>query len=686
MPLQAGRTILNGKYRLLRLIGEGGMARVWLAEEPGFAGRLVAIKEPKAGLSPDDQTDLARRWQQEVALCAALERARVTGTVRTFTLEPQPDGSQLLVMEYMEGGSLAGLLAAHPGGLPVERAVGIARDVLGALEGLHRLPSAPVHRDVKPENILLDGEGRAHLGDYGLAQLPGLSGRSRMVAGPHPGTPLYMAPEQARSAEPLTPAADLFGLGCALFEMLTGQRYKRVRPGTAAASLRAEVPEWLDGVVAKALAEDPWERWKSAGEMARALEAGEGEPRTVRKDAEGVGPREPRKGADGAEGVGPREPRKGAEGVGPREPRKGAEDTGPREPRNGADGAKGVGPWEPRKGAEGMEGEVSRTGAPPWRRILLAAAAVALVLGFAWVVMDSLRPSTPAHTPAGVPPTPTAKLPPSAAPKPTPDPMVDGKIVFARSQYYEKGAIAVMNADGSHQVDLTGSDVEAGTPSWSPDGRTIAWVRTGNVWLMDADGDNPRAITTWNASSLCARGPVFSPDGRRIAVVNYCDEHPGNSAIVIMDADGTNQHWLVEGLWPSWSPDGARIVYTPQGADANGCGLSVVEVETSRVTELGRGAADCHTFAAWSPDGTKIAFAAVTSSQEVLCTIRPDGTGERQLVKADSDYISGIGWSPDGSTIVYSDMTDIYVIGAGGGARTKLASGGMAPAWQPAVP
>jgi serine/threonine protein kinase len=272
MPLQPGQIILNGKYHLLRLIGEGGMARVWLAEEPGSGGHKVAIKEPSlAQLGPDEQQELDRRFRQEIKLARQLEQADVPNVVRTYTVERLPDGTQLLVMEYMPERDLAALLKKHPDGLQPDQAVRITLDLLQALEGVHAHELEIVHRDVKPSNVLFDEQGRAHLADFGLAQLAGVSGRSRLAGGPHPGTPLYMAPEQGRSPDPLTPAADLYALGCLLFEMLTGQRYRRVRPGTGPSSLRPEVPSWLDDLVAKAVAEDPWERYQSAGEMAADL-------------------------------------------------------------------------------------------------------------------------------------------------------------------------------------------------------------------------------------------------------------------------------------------------------------------------------------------------------------------------------------------------------------------------------
>jgi formylglycine-generating enzyme required for sulfatase activity len=270
MPIAPDTTIL-GKYKILRFIGEGGMGRVWLAEEITFGNRQVALKEPRSDLSHLDRDDIQRRYQQEISIYAALQKAHAAYIVPVHTVEPYGD-TPLLVMAYMAGGDLAQRMAAHPQGLPVDQALTITRALLTALKAAHEHPLEIIHRDLKPANILFDEAGAAWLADFGLAQISGASGRSQLAGGSHPGSPLYMAPEQATSADYLSPAADIFALGCLLFEMLTGKRYKRVRPGTRLNSLRADAPVWIDDVAIRALAEDPWERYTDAGEMLEAME------------------------------------------------------------------------------------------------------------------------------------------------------------------------------------------------------------------------------------------------------------------------------------------------------------------------------------------------------------------------------------------------------------------------------
>jgi serine/threonine protein kinase len=285
MSFERGQTLLN-KYTIVRLLGEGGMGRVWLAEEHGFDHRLVAIKEVRLEhLAPEVRREVDARFQREIDLAARLTVARAPHVITAITAETLPDGARLLVMEYASGGAVADLLTQHPAGLPVAQALAITRQVCAALAVFHRLPMAPVHRDIKPSNLLITADGEARLSDFGLAQLGGASsGRSLLTAGGHPGTPLYMAPEQQAQTGYLTPAADLFALGCVLFEMLTGKRYRTQRPGTPPSRLNRSVPGWLDAVVARALAESPWDRYTSAEEFAAALAhpvAGAGRGRRV---------------------------------------------------------------------------------------------------------------------------------------------------------------------------------------------------------------------------------------------------------------------------------------------------------------------------------------------------------------------------------------------------------------------
>jgi maltose-binding protein MalE len=232
----------------------------------------VALKEPRADIPAAEAGEVLRRYQQEVEVYALLQKVGAPHIVPVYTVEPY-DGTMLLSMAYMAGGDGDALIRSQPGGVDPARALALIRPVLAGLRAAHQHPMEIVHRDIKPSNLLLDAEGSAFLADFGLAQLAGMSGRSQVAtARPHPGTPLYMAPEQESSTRSLTPAADVYAIGCVLFELLTGKRYRRVRPGTTASSLRAALPPALDSLLARCLAEDPFDRYEDAGALLKALE------------------------------------------------------------------------------------------------------------------------------------------------------------------------------------------------------------------------------------------------------------------------------------------------------------------------------------------------------------------------------------------------------------------------------
>ncbi|MDH7488024.1 MAG: serine/threonine-protein kinase [Anaerolineae bacterium] len=268
MPIDEGQTICNGKYEIIRLLGEGGQSRVWLAQEVK-RGLEVAIKEPLPVLSPMEREELETRFQRELRLSGRIFKADVPNVVRVLTVE-EHEGQTLLVMEYCGGGTLADRLKKGP--LPVDEAVRVTLEVLAALEVAHEKLDI-VHRDIKPSNILFTEDGHAKLAGFGLAQT-GESGRSMGTGQPHPGTLGYRSPEQDRTLGYLTPASDLYTVGCVLFEMLTEKKYQRVRPGMRASSLNPAVPSWLEDILAKALQEDRWERYETAAEMAAALQTG----------------------------------------------------------------------------------------------------------------------------------------------------------------------------------------------------------------------------------------------------------------------------------------------------------------------------------------------------------------------------------------------------------------------------
>ncbi|MBN1954325.1 MAG: SUMF1/EgtB/PvdO family nonheme iron enzyme [Anaerolineae bacterium] len=265
--LPPGAVVL-GKCRVEELIGEGAFGYVYRALDTRLQ-RAVAVKElsprnPRLSTTAFD--DYRRRFEREARVQAQFTHPHV---VHVYELGQEGDAYYLL-MEYVDGPSLRGYLAEKEP-LPIEEAARITVEVLEALEVVHEHPWDIVHRDVKPSNVLLTKKGVAKLADFGIAQVGEESLRT-MTGRLQLGTPLYMAPEAARGEGYLWPQADLYSLGCVLFEMVTGEAYKKAqRRRKSLRDLRAETPEWLEQALARALAEEAAERWESATEFQAAL-------------------------------------------------------------------------------------------------------------------------------------------------------------------------------------------------------------------------------------------------------------------------------------------------------------------------------------------------------------------------------------------------------------------------------
>src|SRR6185503_1053049 len=259
-----GRTF-DTRYVILRKLGSGGMADVYLAEDQEL-GRRVALKLLDDRHASDEQ--FVERFRREAQSAAGLNHPNI---VSIFD-RGRAEGTYYIAMEYLDGRTLKELLVKN-GPTPVPIAIDYARQILGALAFAHR--NGIVHRDIKPHNIVVGGDGRLKVTDFGIAR----SGASQMTeAGSIVGTAQYLSPEQARGA-PVDPRSDIYSLGVVLYEMLTGKvPFTGDTPVEIAmkhlsqvpeppSSLRPEVPHDLDAVVMRALAKDPEQRYATAEEM-----------------------------------------------------------------------------------------------------------------------------------------------------------------------------------------------------------------------------------------------------------------------------------------------------------------------------------------------------------------------------------------------------------------------------------
>jgi len=264
--------MLGERYEILMRLGEGGMGAVYQARDHELE-RMVALKVIRPELA--GHPDILRRFKQELILARQVTHKNV---VRIFDLGTA-DGRKFITMDFIEGRDLKSILNER-GKLPVAEAVPIIQQVCSGLEAAHL--EGVVHRDLKPQNIMLDDAGRVWLMDFGLARSMELAGLTR--TGVLMGTPDYMSPEQAR-AERVEAQSDLFSLGIIFFEMLTGQLpfqadtlmaklLQRVQQrAVAVTEIEPAIPPEVSAVVSKCLEPDVKKRYRTVREILVDLES-----------------------------------------------------------------------------------------------------------------------------------------------------------------------------------------------------------------------------------------------------------------------------------------------------------------------------------------------------------------------------------------------------------------------------
>ncbi|HMI43271.1 MAG TPA: protein kinase, partial [Gemmatimonadaceae bacterium] len=268
---------LADRYTIERILGQGGMATVHLAEERKHR-RKVAIKVLKQEFSASVG---AERFLREIGIAAQLSHPHIVPLIDSG----ESDGSLYYVSPFIAGGSLRDRLKIQSE-LPVDDALRIAHEVGAALDYAHR--NGFVHRDVKPENILF-ADDHALLADFGIAHVCMPEGESLTLAGLALGTPEYMSPEQASGETEIGIPGDIYGLACVFYEMLAGeppfrgtsaratmakQVTERARP---LRTLRPDAPSGFERVLEKALAKDPSQRYATIVDFCDALDRGRSE-------------------------------------------------------------------------------------------------------------------------------------------------------------------------------------------------------------------------------------------------------------------------------------------------------------------------------------------------------------------------------------------------------------------------
>ena len=646
---------LSQTYRIERLLGAGGMATVYLAQDLRHR-RQVAIKVLRPELGAIIGGD---RFLAEISTTAKLQHPHILPLFDSGAAA----GLLYYVMPYVEGESLRARLGREKQ-LPVADAIRLASEIASALDYAHR--HGIVHRDIKPENILLH-DGTALVADFGIAlAVSEAGGGSRLTeTGISLGTPSYMSPEQAMGEREITARSDVYSLGAILYEMLLGEppftgptaqavvaRMLSEDP-RAPSSIRRSVPPEVDEAVLTALQELPADRFGTAAEFARALHVTpSGAHRAVvRRAAAPLSRLRLLWAAIAAALLLPLAYWLGS--------RAGSSVEAP------VLGAVTPITWDP-----GLE--VLPSISPDGRTVAYAAGAAPTRLRI------FVRPIA-----GGRPVAVTDELTEGqAAPRWSPD---GSRLLFLSGD----GAFSAPAFGGQPRPELPprpGSPISSA--AWSPDGSTIAWTAGDTLFLRDSDGRS-RALATFREPTLCD----WSPDGSRIACSSGNLEYAraswlfGNlspsSIAVVRVADGTVS-MLTDALSANQSPvwagndqlyfvssrHGTRDIYhvrvAPSGA-ATG--------PVSRVS-AGLGA---HTISL-AADQSRIAFAAFTATANLWRLPIPDRPPVSAYVATQVTFgnqlIEIMKLSNDGRWLYYDSNLagngDIYRVPAGGGSPERL--------------
>ena len=664
---------LAGRYTIERELGQGGMATVYLARDLRH-DRPVALKV----LHPDIAATLGpERFLREIKLAAQLQHPHI------LPLHDSGGAAGLLyyVMPYVEGESLRARVARQ-GELPVHDAVKILVEVTDALAYAHG--RGIVHRDIKPDNVLLSGR-HALVTDFGVAKaVSEATGRQQLTtAGVALGTPAYMAPEQATADPGIDHRADIYALGVMGYELIagrppfTGRTSQEIlvaqvtQPPPPLGALRPTCPPGLESVLMKCLEKRPADRWQSADELLAQLEplltpSGGTTPATTRP----------------------------------------------------------------------VEAVVSPARRAPWRRWIVPAAlllALAFVLAFfltrppaelrlgrrAQLTLDPGLEIDPALSPDGelvayaAGPLGETRLYVRQVEGGTPVALTRAGDGFARVPrwspdgrrllFLSQRGLEVMPALGGPSKLVQAVERGAWTDgTWSPDGRSIAFALGDSVFVRPMDGGTARAVGRLPEAHSCA----WSPDGRRLACVSgnlpfVTSEEFGNhaaSSVWLLPTGGGAPlrvtHDEALNMSPVWLPGGGTLLYI---SDREG-GRDLYQLRLSRAGRPAGEAARLTTGlnaarVSVAADGRRLAYADFTESANVwslpIPTAGVASVSQAEPVTTGTQLIEGFDVSSDGRWLAFDSdrggTPQLYRMAIGGSGEVAQLTSGPEPAFAPVI-
>ena len=633
--LEPGRNL--GHYRIVRRLGAGGMGEVYLAEDARL-GRSVAVKILPSELAQNP--DRMGRFIREAKAASTLNHPHIAHIYEIG----ESDGVNFIAMEYVDGATLRDKI--HNDKEPLRTLLKYLQQVAEGLAKAH--DAGVVHRDLKPDNVIVSRDGYAKVLDFGLAKHVEADGpapddphsdaktvqmhAALSTPGTVMGTAGYMSPEQARGAARLDQRSDIFAFGCLLYEAATGGQqafpgetavdsmYKILRSQpTPVSEFNPAAPPDLQRVIRRCLKKDPEDRYQTIKdvaieirEMLDAMKGSESGP----QHAPSSGKHAPARATVADHGKWTGE----------------AAITAPSDPA--VEAAKGTNEHQP---------------VPPKRSKVVKAVAG----GIALAAIGGLSFGAYQLTRSGGPP-------PGGNLRVTP---------------------------------LTSSLTVERSPALSTDGKQFAYVWAGeksenfDVYVKITDAGSPVRVTSDPARDM---SPAFSPDGRHIAFLR--GDGPDRGFYVVPALGGAERKVANSFGWPGagvraqaidWSPDGKTLAVVDKESDAEAWSVHLVNVDSGQRRKLTTPPPDHDgdMLLAFSPDGDSVAIQRRRDASTSDIYVVPAAGGEPRRVTADGVSVRGFDWTADGARIVFSSergggTSTLWSIGADGGEAQQVAGSG----------